>query len=119
VGRYDEARAFHLESLGLFRQEKMYGWVGWAYLSLSNTDVGQKRFASALENTVRALDIFEELKDKPLILMALNNLDSLYFTLNKFDEAGLQYHTRALTLRRQYGDEFAVSLSERNLGILF
>jgi len=113
--KFDEAVPLFDESLRyLALHPSLY--TALAYNDLGFT-YGQKGdFSRQADNLLKSVSVYEKYfpqkRDEPAI--ALSNLSSLYYTLNKKDQAVL-YGKRALAYREKSGDPDKLSLSCCNL----
>jgi len=85
---------------------------------LGSANSNYSPFEQAKEYYLRGLQIAEEVGDKQIEGMLLNNLGNMYRNLEQF-EIAVDYTRQALKVSREIGDKVIVSNSLGNLGLVY
>src|SRR5262249_37447399 len=89
--RNDEAIKFMKESREMLNKLGRLEIEAAEYNSLAEGYLNKHEYEQAIENQFKGLEIFRSLKNKQMIQICLNNLDTLYFMVGKYDEKRLAY----------------------------
>lgn len=75
-------------------------------------------YQKSLQHYLKALSIFEELKQETKYASTLNNIANLYFTLKDPDKA-LNYHLQSLAISRKLEEKSKIASSLYNIGLVY
>jgi Tfp pilus assembly protein PilF len=118
--RYDDALQRHLPALDFWRKEGQPRWICWSLNRIAEIELLARdandpwRLTHRIERDARALlrEAWEVIKPTYLNLphksRTLHNLGWLAWHEGRLDEAE-QYLTRALDIRRDYGNEYGIA----------
>jgi len=75
-------------------------------------------YSLAIESQLRALEIFEEIKDTAAIGITYNNLATNYHTLGKYSEA-INYYQLSTIIAKKQGNSNGIFLTLINIGTIY
>jgi tetratricopeptide (TPR) repeat protein len=120
LGRYDDALQRHMPALEFWRKEGQPRWICWSLNRIAEIELLARdasdpwRLTHRIERDARALlheawaVIEPTYRNLPHKSRTLHNLGWLAWHEGRLDEAE-QYLTRALDIRRDYGNEYGVA----------
>jgi len=114
-GDYKAARAYHEESLALYRKDEEESGIADALLSLGNIASEQGDYTTARTLYSESLEIRRRTADRHGISTLLNNLGSIASELGD-PRAAQTLYEESLQLRRELGNRVGIAGSLNNLG---
>jgi predicted ATPase/class 3 adenylate cyclase len=117
MGRYDEARQYLEEGLGLAREANEPRMVMSILNTLSLAALGQGERDAARTHGHEALELAERLQNVRGITVAANALAQIHRLAGELDAAEPLY-ARTVALAKELGDQNAVAVGELNLAML-
>jgi tetratricopeptide (TPR) repeat protein len=107
----NNALAIRKELRDTLGQAAIYNKLGIIYQN-------RQDLRSALDNALRALELFEQLKMQAHVRTTLNNIGIIHYNLHNYDKS-LEIHTNLLKLRKDAGDKYGLGQTLVNLGNVY
>ncbi|NRB58431.1 MAG: tetratricopeptide repeat-containing sensor histidine kinase [Winogradskyella sp.] len=111
IDNYNRSRSYYLQISDTLGVAKVSNSIGLIEIRRGNYSVG-------LENSLSAIDIFEERDLVDELSSAYNNLAEAYFKTNQIDKA-IDFNFKALLIRRQIDDTDGIISSTKNIADLY
>ncbi|WP_461589320.1 tetratricopeptide repeat protein [Winogradskyella sp.] len=111
IDNYNRSRSYYLQISDTLGVAKVSNSIGLIEIRRGNYSVG-------LENSLSAIDIFEERDLVDELISAYNNLAEAYFKTNQIDKA-IDFNFKALLIRRQIDDTDGIISSTKNIADLY
>jgi tetratricopeptide (TPR) repeat protein len=92
--------------------------TGWAYNALGSVYLYGRNYPLAAENYIRALAIFEPLKDSIELTSLYNNLAQVYSDQLNFPLA-LSFFQKSLAIKRAIKDKAGMASTYNNIGVIY
>lgn len=117
--RPDQGIKFGKESLDLAQKINWEKGAATAYNTIGiNYSFGMSDYPNALENYLKALEIYERLGFVSKAAAVLNNIGSIYDSQRDFEQA-LNYYNRALNISREMGNKDFIANNLSNISIVY
>jgi serine phosphatase RsbU (regulator of sigma subunit) len=113
-----QSRQYALEALSLAQSNDMKWGMGASYNRIGMAYRREGAFQTALEETVKGLDIYTYIKDSTGMSICLNNIGIIYEEQGSQDQA-LKYYLKSLAIDEALGDKKGVSYSLNNIGLIY
>lgn len=92
--------------------------IGWAYTHLGVVYAYGRNNPMAVENYIKALKVFEPLKDSAELPSIYNNLALVYSDQMNFD-AALMYYEKSLAIKKAGNKKKGIAATLSNIGVLY
>ena len=111
IDNYNKSRSLYLKISDTLGVAKVSNSIGLIEIKRGNYAVG-------LQNSLSAIDIFEEQYLTDELSAAYNNLAEAYFKTNQIDKA-IEFNFKALEVRKSIGDKKGIKTSTKNIAELY
>jgi len=102
-GNYIQSLTFYYKALSLQKDGLENQEIGLCYLGLSNINFRIANNSTAMEQAIKAANIFEHIKDTPNFIASSMLIGQVYISLEKYDEA-FEVYKNALNLAQTLKD---------------
>lgn len=110
----EEAKLYYSESLEYFKSEgKLFDYTQISMI-IGNINLAQTNYIEALEIYHQCLDLSKENEFNTLLPHLFNNLANLYFEIEDYDDAQLNY-TEAYKIFNEIGDSYNAAITLSNI----
>jgi len=113
-----EAEKYAKQGLILSIQLDYLKGMGMSYGNIGNCAQINGDYPKALENYIRALQIFKKMGNRKGIAKFTGNIGDIYLMQKKYDDA-LKYHKEALQLKKNLGDKVTIVYNYQSLGTIY
>ena len=114
----DSGLMYSFQAMRLAERVNFPSGLGHAYSNIALNLRSKSDYTGALENHLKALSVFEDLKSEENISVALGNIGVVYDIQRDYDKA-LEYYRRAMSGFRRTRNTSSAASTLGNMGLIF